>query len=114
MIEKYNEELGAVDEENITAEDVSKFSLNESTNGLNFWGQFRQNPHWRKIEQQISEETRQQMLEEHPDYKTLLAADEEGGLKKVYKLEGPWMKPGYDNGLHGHYDGWNIRKAHHH
>ena len=29
MIEKYNEELGAVDEENITAEDVSKFSLNE-------------------------------------------------------------------------------------
>lgn len=115
MIEKYNEELEAVDEDNVTAEDAAKFGLATSSNGQSFWGQFKNHPHWRAVEAEISAEVREQMYAEHPDYKILQAAEKEGGYKKLFMLDGPWLKAGYDNGLHGHFDGWVARdRAHGH
>mmetsp|Transcript_99828 Transcript_99828/g.172091 ORF Transcript_99828/g.172091 Transcript_99828/m.172091 type:complete len:149 (-) Transcript_99828:174-620(-) len=114
MIEKYNEELDAVDSEAPSQDDIAKFALTQSTNGIAFWGQFRTHPYWKAVDKQVSDEVRDKMLAEHPDYKLLLDAYAAGGWKKVYNLQGPWMTAGYDNGLHGHFEGWVPRVMHHH
>jgi hypothetical protein len=113
VIAKYEEELDAVDKENITAEDIQKFQLTRSSYGLPFWHIIKTNPHWVKVDHEARKKAREQMFEEHPDYVKLAPINDEGGPKALFNLPGPWMKSGYDDGLHGDFQALVKRVAHH-
>eukprot|EP01004_Peranema_trichophorum_P009893 NODE_8646_length_659_cov_60.649254_g8021_i0.p1 GENE.NODE_8646_length_659_cov_60.649254_g8021_i0~~NODE_8646_length_659_cov_60.649254_g8021_i0.p1 ORF type:complete len:178 (-),score=32.77 NODE_8646_length_659_cov_60.649254_g8021_i0:74-607(-) len=113
LMEKYNEELSAVDEENITPEDVEKFGLDKSTNTIQFWSFLRQHPYWQNIVLATNEEAYKEVISEHPVYEELYSAYQQGGKKALYWKEGPWMKHNFDNGLHGYFQGYRVVKSHH-
>eukprot|EP01001_Neometanema_parovale_P012155 NODE_8425_length_702_cov_173.267703_g8169_i0.p1 GENE.NODE_8425_length_702_cov_173.267703_g8169_i0~~NODE_8425_length_702_cov_173.267703_g8169_i0.p1 ORF type:complete len:167 (-),score=53.82 NODE_8425_length_702_cov_173.267703_g8169_i0:138-638(-) len=114
LIDKYSEELNALEEESITDADIEKFGLTETSMGMAFWAPFKRHPYWHKLEREAQAEIREQMKAEHPDCERLFKANDEGGYKKLFAMDGPWMKDGYDNGLHGHFDGFEVRLDGHH
>eukprot|EP00668_Euglena_longa_P019578 GGOE01024356.1.p1 GENE.GGOE01024356.1~~GGOE01024356.1.p1 ORF type:complete len:166 (+),score=60.94 GGOE01024356.1:559-1056(+) len=113
MMERYNEELDAVNDSNITEEDAAKFELAKATPSISIWEQFRSNPYWKTVEEEISENVRKTMLEKHPDYALLLDAVNKGSYSKLWHLPGPWMNEHYNDGLHGRFLGWTPKAAHH-
>eukprot|EP00667_Euglena_gracilis_P034619 EG_transcript_60779 len=48
MMERYNSELEAVDDSNISEEDAKKFELEKATPSISIWEQFRSNPYWKE------------------------------------------------------------------
>jgi hypothetical protein len=114
MLEKYNEELEAVDEAAPSDEDARKFELLRPTPSLNLWEQFKFHPYWQTVEEAISMEVRQRMLEDHPAYGQLLKAVEEGGNRKLWLLDGPWMGGHFEDGLEGRFKAWSKVQHHHH
>eukprot|EP00996_Jenningsia_fusiforme_P004855 NODE_5730_length_643_cov_175.255892_g5341_i0.p1 GENE.NODE_5730_length_643_cov_175.255892_g5341_i0~~NODE_5730_length_643_cov_175.255892_g5341_i0.p1 ORF type:complete len:166 (-),score=22.32 NODE_5730_length_643_cov_175.255892_g5341_i0:91-588(-) len=113
LLEKYDEELDSVNAEDLTFDDAAKFQLDTPTAAVSLWNHMQKHPYWKEVDREVRAEVRQAMVEEHPEYGRLLQAEQAGGVKGVFMLDGPWMSSHHDDGLQGHFQSYTVRSAHH-